>query len=116
MRPVVTAVCVLLLSGCAGGTDAALTGQDAKSGLAVKDRAVTQLATTELTIITQQAQEWSAANGGSMVGFAANLQTTQPSVASTASVLTDTSVSVATGDGQCLTATLPAGRPTAAAC
>ena len=117
MGRVATAViCVLLLSGCAGGADAALTGQDAKSKLAVKDRAVTQLATTELTVITQQAQAWAAANGGSMVGFAADLRASQPSVASRTAALTDTSVSVAAGDGRCLTATLPTGPPVTAAC
>jgi hypothetical protein len=116
MRPVVTAVCVLLLSGCAGGTDAALTAQDAKHQLGVKDRALTQFATAELTAITQSAVQWAAANGGSMAGFAADLQNTQPSVASTAKVLTDTSASVSIGTGQCLVATLPSGRPTTAAC
>lgn len=116
MRPVVTAVCALLLSGCAGGADAALTAQDAASNLAVKDRAVTRLATTELTIIAQQARAWAAANGGSMVGFAADLTASQPSVASAAAVLTDASVSVAIGGGRCLSATLPAGPPVTAAC
>jgi spore germination cell wall hydrolase CwlJ-like protein len=116
MRSVVTAACVLLLSGCAGGTDAALTGQDAKNKLGVKDRALSQLAATQVTAITQRAVEWSAANGGSMAGFAADLQATQPSVASSAKVLTDTSVAVSIGTGQCLIATLPTGRPTTAAC
>ena len=116
MRLVVAAGCAFLLSGCAGGTDAALTAQDATSKLAVKDRAVSQLATTELTVIVAQAQVWAAAHGGSMAGFAADLQDTQPSVASSAKVLTDVSASVALGDGRCLTAALPAGPPAAAPC
>lgn len=116
MRSSVGLTCALLLVGCAGPTDAALTGQDAKSKLGVKDRAVTQLATTELAAITQVAQSWLAANGGSMAGFAADLTATQPSVASTAKVLTDTSASVATGDGRCLTSPLPSGPTTVGPC
>lgn len=116
MRPVAIFTCALLLTGCAGGTSAALSGQDAKSKLAVKDHALTSFATSELTVIVQAAQAWSAAHGGVMTGFAADLQQSQPSVASTALVLTDTSASVATGSGQCVTATLPQGATTAHAC
>lgn len=116
MRLVVATSCALLLSSCAGGTDAALTAQDAKSKLAVKDRAVSQLATTELAVIVQQAQSWAAGHAGSMAGFAVDLQDTQPSVASTAKVLTDLSVSVAVGDGRCLTANLPAGASVVVSC
>lgn len=116
MRSGIGLTCALLLLGCAGPTDAALTGQDAKSKLGVKDRAVSQLATTELTVITAQAQAWATTHGGVMTGFAADLQETSPSVASTAKVLTDTSASVATGDGRCLTAPLPSGPTTIAPC
>ena len=114
-RSVIGALCVVALAGCAVGTDAALTAQDAQSKLGVKDRALTQLATTELRAITTAAQSWLAANG-SMAGFAADLTATQPSVASTAKVLTDSSASVATGDGRCLTSPLPSGPTTLAAC
>ena len=116
MRATGPVLCLLLVSGCAGGADAALTAQDAKSKLAVKDGALTQLAQTELTVITQQAQTWAATHGGVMTGFAEDLQTSQPSVASTATTLTDTAVTVAVGNGQCLSAVLPAGPPTTVAC
>ncbi len=116
MRPVVPLLCLLLSSGCAAGTDAALTGQDAKSKLAVKDRALGQLAATQLAVVVQQAQAWSAAHGGSMAGFAEDLRTNQPSVAGPATVLTDTSVSIAEGTGSCLTAALPAGAAATTTC
>lgn len=115
MRRVALLSCVLLLPGCAAGTDGALTAQDAKSKLAVKDHAFTALATAELRPISDAAQQWVAANG-SMAGFAANLRETQPSVAVSAAVLTDAEASVSLGAGQCLTVMLPAGQPTSTAC
>jgi hypothetical protein len=116
MRVTGPVLCLLLVSGCAGGADAALTGQDAKSKLAVKDNALTRLAQTQLTVITQQAQTWAAEHGGSMAGFADDLRSTQPSVVSTTLELTDTSVTLAVGSGQCLSAVLPSGPPTSVAC
>lgn len=116
MRRVAGIVCVLVLSGCGAATDTAITAQDAKNNLAVKDRAVSQLATTQLTAIQRQAQQWAEAHAGAMTGFAADLKDTQPSIASAAAVLTDTSASVSTGAGQCLTAALPTGPATAGAC
>jgi len=116
MRATGSLLCLLLVTGCAGGTDAALTAQDAKSKLAVKDGALGRLAQTQLTIVAQAAQAWAAAHGGDMTGFADDLRTTQPSVVSTTLDLTDTSVTVATGAGQCLTAALPAGAPVSPPC
>jgi PBP1b-binding outer membrane lipoprotein LpoB len=115
MRPVVVLACALLLSGCAAGTDAALTAQDAKSALAAKDQAVNTLATAQLTAITTAAQAWLAGNG-SMTGFADDLRANNPSAAIAAVVLTDAQASVRVGAGSCLTATLPAGQPTTTAC
>ncbi|MDP9183297.1 MAG: hypothetical protein M3P04_11040, partial [Actinomycetota bacterium] len=62
-----------------------------------------------LTVITQQAQAWAAEHGGVMTGFADDLRTSQPSVAGTAVALSDTAVTLPMGNGQCLTAALPAG-------
>jgi hypothetical protein len=109
-------LCLVLATGCAGGADAALTAEDAKSKLAVKDNALTRLAQTQLSVIAQQAQQWSATHGGSMAGFADDLRTSQPSAVATAVELTDTSVTVAAGPGQCLTAALPAGAAAPVAC
>lgn len=116
MRATGALICLLLTAGCAGGTDAALTAQDAKSKLAVKDGALARLAQTQLTVITQQAQVWSASHGGVMTGFADDLRMSQPTAASTAVLLTDTQVTLPVGNGQCLTAALPGGAPTSSAC
>jgi hypothetical protein len=116
MRSAAALLCLVLASGCAGGTDAALTAEDAKSKLAVKDGALARLAQTQLTDVTQQAQAWAAAHGGQMEGFTDDLRTTQPSVASTAADLTDTSVTFALGNGHCLTAALPSGAQADVAC
>jgi hypothetical protein len=116
MRITGPVLCLLLVSGCAGGTDAALTGKDASSKLAVKDGALARLAQTQLTVVKQAAQAWAAEHGGVMTGFADDLRTSQPSVASTMVELADTSVTVAVAGGQCLTLQLPAGSPVAAAC
>ena len=116
MRSAGALICLLLASGCAGGTDAALTAQDAKSKLAVKDGALTRLAQTQLTVITTQAQIWSASHGGVMTGFADDLRMTQPSAASTAVSLSDTAVTLPVGNGQCLSAALPGGAATSIAC
>jgi hypothetical protein len=107
---------LLLVSGCAGGTDAALTAQDATSKLAVKNGALSRLADTQLTVIRQAAQVWSAAHGGDMTGFADDLRTTQPSVASAAADLEDTAVTMALGNGRCTVTQLPAGAPVTTAC
>lgn len=112
--PVVAAV--FLVSGCSLGTDAALTGQDAKSAIGAKNSAFQRLASTELTTISQEAQAWAAAHGGSMAGFSDDLRTSQPSLAATAVVLTDAQVSLPLQNGQCLTVMLPAGAPTPTPC
>lgn len=119
MRAALRLVCPavgLLLAGCAGGTDAALTAQDATSKLAVKNRALSRLAGTQLTVIRTAAQAWAAAHGGDMTGFADDLRAMQPSAASAATALTDTSAAVAVGNGQCLVAQLPAGAPVTSSC
>jgi hypothetical protein len=115
MRTVAVLACALLLSGCAAGTDATLTAQDAKSKLAAMDHGLSALATAELRPISEAAQAYLAANG-SMAGFAANLRDTQPSVAAPARVLSDAEASVSVGTGQCLTVMLPSGQPTPTAC
>ncbi|HUR51603.1 MAG TPA: hypothetical protein VMZ11_05730 [Mycobacteriales bacterium] len=116
MRPTRALLCLALVSGCAAGTDGALTAEDAKSKLAVKDGALSRLAQTQLTVIRTAATAWAAEHGGVMTGFADDLRATQPSVASTAAELTDTSVTVAVGTGQCLVEQLPAGSPVPTAC
>ena len=108
MRAVGPLLCLALLSGCAGGTDAALTAQDAKSKIAVKDSALTRLASGQLTAITQAANAWLAENG-SMAGFADDLRANQPTLAAAAVELTDASANVAVSPGHCLAAALPSG-------
>jgi hypothetical protein len=116
MRSAAALLCLVLVSACAPGTGAALTAEDAKSKLAVKDGALGRLASAQLSVVTQQAQAWAAAHGGQMEGFSDDLRTTQPSVASTAADLTDTSVTFALGNGHCLTAALPSGAQADVAC
>ena len=116
MRPAGSLLCLFLVAGCAGGTDAALTARDATSKVAVKDGALSRLAQTQLRSVGQAAQAWAAAHGGDMTGFADDLRTSQPSVASTILNITDASVTVATGTGQCFTQALPAGPPVVTAC
>jgi hypothetical protein len=116
MRRLGLVVCVALAAGCSGGTDAALTAQDAKSKLAVKDNALARLAQTQLTVVSQQAQAWAASHGGDMTGFADELRMSQPSLVASVTTVTDTSASVVVGAGRCLTVTLPAGSPTQVAC
>jgi hypothetical protein len=116
MRTVGPLLALALVAGCSAGTDAALTAQDATSKLAAKNGALSRLADTQLTVIRQAAQTWAAAHGGDMTGFADDLRTTQPSVASTAADLSDTSVTLAVGNGQCLVTQLPAGSPDTTAC
>lgn len=116
MRVLRPALGLLLVTGCSAGTSAALTAQDAKSALAAKNGALSQLASTQLTVIRSAAQTWSAEHGGDMTGFADDLRTSQPSVVSTTASLTDTSVTMALGNGQCLVAQLPAGAPVNTAC
>jgi hypothetical protein len=116
MRATGPLLCLLLVSGCGMGTDAALTAQDATSKLALKDGALGRLGQTQLTLVSQAAQQWAAAHGGVMTGFADDLRTSQPSVVSTLVDLSDTTAAVATGAGQCLVVQLPAGLPVATAC
>jgi hypothetical protein len=117
VRPLLGAILAAgCLAGCSAGTDAALTAQDAKSKLAVKNGALARLADTQLTVVRSAAQTWAATHGGDMTGFADDLRTTQPSVASTAADLADTSVTFALGNNQCLVAQLPAGAPVTTAC
>ncbi len=116
MRRHAALLCLLLATGCAGGTEASLTAQDAQSALAAKNGALSRLAQTQLGLVSQAAQVWSSAHGGDMTGFADDLRTSQPSVAAAAVQLSDTSVTVMVGGGQCLTAQLPAGAPAPSAC
>jgi hypothetical protein len=116
MRHVSTLLGLLLVAGCSAGADGALTAEDAKSKLAVKDGALSRLAQTQLTVVRQAAQAWAASHGGDMTGFADDLRSAQPSVASTAADVTDTSVTFALGNNQCLLAQLPAGAPVTTAC
>jgi hypothetical protein len=116
MRPTVPLLCLVLASGCGLGTEATLTAQDAQSALSAKDGALGRLSQTQLTLVVQAAQQWSAAHGGVMAGFADDLRTSQPSVVSTLVGLTDASATVAVGGNQCVTAQLPAGTQTSAAC
>ena len=116
MRPLRAVLVLMLAAGCSGGTDAALTAQDATSALTVKNGALSQLAESRLTLIRQAAQSWAAAHAGDMTGFAEDFRTEQPSVASTAATLTDTSVTVTVSQGQCLLTQLPAGSPVPIAC
>jgi hypothetical protein len=109
-------LCALLVSGCGLGTDAALTAQDAQSALSAKDGALGRLTQTQLTLVVQAAQQWSAAHGGVLAGFADDLRSSQPSVASTLVDLTDGTATIAVGGKQCVTAQLPAGTQVAAAC
>ena len=109
-------LCAVLASGCGLSTDAALTAQDAQSALSAKDGALGRLSQTQLTLVVQAAQQWSAAHGGLMAGFADDLRSSQPSVASTLVDLTDGTATIAVGGNQCVTAQLPAGNQVAAAC
>jgi hypothetical protein len=109
-------LCVLLVSGCGLGTDAALTAQDATSALSAKNGALGRLSQTQLTLVVTAAAQWSASHGGAMAGFADDLRTTQPSVVSTLVDLTDTTATIAVGGNQCVTAQLPAGTQAATAC
>ena len=115
MRLVLAASCLVAVTGCAAGADGVIAAKDAENGLAVKDKAVASLARTQLITIEQQAQAWSATNG-SMTGFAADLQANQPAIAGSLAALTDGSISMSIGPGQCLTAALPSGAPTVTAC
>ena len=116
MRIALAAVVLLALSGCAAGADGVIAAKDAQNSLAVKDRAVASLARTQITAVEQQAQAYTAAHGGALDGFAADLQASQPTVAAGFVALTDTSISISVGPGQCLVADLPAGAPIAKAC
>jgi hypothetical protein len=109
-------LCLLLASGCGLGTSATLTAQDAQSALSAKDGALGRLSQTQLALVVQAAQQWSAAHGGAMTGFADDLRTSQPSVASTLVDLTDSSATIAVGGSQCVTAQLPAGTQVSVAC
>ena len=116
MRVARPLLCVLLVSGCGMGTDAALTTNDAQSAMAAKNGALGRLSQTQLTLVVQAAQQWSAAHGGVMTGFADDLRSSQPSVVSTLVDLTDTTATIAVGGNQCATAQLPAGTQATGTC
>ena len=115
MRIALAATALLALSGCAAGADGVIAAKDAQNSLAVKDQAVAALARTQITTIEAQAQAWNTTHG-SMTGFAADLQANNPAIAASLTALTDTTISLSVGTGQCLTATLPSGTPTVTAC
>ena len=51
MRAAGPLLCLLLVSGCGLGTDAALTAQDAQSALSAKDGALGRLSQTQLAVV-----------------------------------------------------------------
>ena len=116
MRAAGPLLCLLLASGCGLGTDAALTSQDAQSALSAKGGALGRLSQSQLALVVQAAQVWSTGHAGDMTGFADDLRSSQPLVASTMVELTDTSATIAVGGNQCATAQLPAGTQATATC
>jgi hypothetical protein len=112
-------VASITLGGCAveaASTEAALDAQAAQAG--ERSVGLAQMAAARLTLlqVVQAAGDYTALNGGSPRGFAAQFASSEPAVAGQLSALSDSVAQIRVEPGRCVVVTLPAGTPADTTC